>query len=135
MSWSPHTLSQPGFAIAPNFLGLSFEIQDAINDPRSTDPALEQFLINLGPGVPAYRRDQRRRALVEPHDSRRSARTGRPVIVNADFATLFAFSRAVGWQVIYTVNLANLLADTAAAEVQGTGRRRREVLVRRLDRE
>jgi hypothetical protein len=108
---------QPGFAIAPNFLGLSFEITDAIANPRLADPVLEQFLTNLGPGVLRFGGITSDEHWWNP-TTRVVRSDGAPVITNADFATLFAFSRAVGWPVIYTVNLANLQPDTAAAEVQ-----------------
>jgi hypothetical protein len=113
---TPHA-DQPGFAVAPNFLGLSFEIQDAINNPRLADPVLEQFLTNLGPGVLRFGGISSDEHWWNP-TTRVVRSDGAPVITDADFATLFAFSRAVGWPVIYTVNLANLQADTAAAEVQ-----------------
>lgn len=108
---------QPGFAIAPNFLGLSFEITDAVANPRLADPVLEQFLTNLGPGVLRIGGITADEHWWNP-TTRVVRSDGAPVITNADFATLFAFSRAVGWPVIYTVNLANLQPDTAAAEVQ-----------------
>jgi hypothetical protein len=110
-------IGHPGFAIAPNFLGLSFEIWDAIDDPRLADPVLEQFLTNLGPGVLRFGGISSDEHWWNP-TTRVVMSNGAPVITNADFATLFAFSRAVGWPVIYTVNLANLDPDTSAAEVQ-----------------
>ncbi len=113
---TPNT-SQPGYAIAPNFQGLSLEIWDAINNPRLADPALEQFLINLGPGVLRIGGITSDQHWWNP-TTRVARADGAPVIVNADFATLFAFSRAVSWPIIYTVNLANQLPDTAAAEVK-----------------
>lgn len=113
---TPNT-ARPGYTIAPTFLGLSFEIWDAINDPRLADPALEQFMANLGTGVIRVGGITSDEHWWNP--TTRVARTdGAPVITNADFTTLFAFSRAINWPVIYTVNLANLQPDTAAAEVQ-----------------
>jgi Glycosyl hydrolase family 79 C-terminal beta domain len=110
-------ISKPGYAIAPNFQGLSLEIWDAINNPRLADPALEQFLVNLGPGVLRIGGITADEHWWNP--TTRVARTdGAPVIIDADFTTLFAFSRATNWPVIYTVNLANVQPDTAAAEVQ-----------------
>lgn len=109
-------LGQPGFTIAPNFLGLSFEIWDAINDPRLADPVLEQFLVNLGPGVLRFGGITSDQHWWNP-TTRVVRSDGAPVITDADFATLFAFSRAVNWPVVYTVNLANDNPDTAAAEV------------------
>jgi hypothetical protein len=106
----------PGYTIAPNFLGLSFEIWDAINNPRLADPVLEQFLVNLGPGVLRFGGNTADGHWWNP-TTRVSRSDGAPVITNADFETLFAFSRAVGWPVIYTVNLVNLQPDTAAGEV------------------
>src|SRR5579862_592572 len=37
----------PGFTIPTGFVGLSFEITDAINNPRISDPTLVRFLQNL----------------------------------------------------------------------------------------
>jgi hypothetical protein len=108
---------KPGYTIAPNFLGLSFEIWDAINNPRLADPVLEQFLVNLGPGVLRFGGNTADGHWWNP-TTRVKRSDGAPVITNADFQTLFAFSRAVGWPVIYTVNLVNLQPDTAAGEVQ-----------------
>ena len=113
---TPNT-GNPGYAIGPNFQGLSLEIWDAINNPRLADPALEQFLANLGPGVIRVGGITADEHWWNP--TTRVARSdGAPVITNADFTTLFAFSRATKWPVIYTVNLANQQPDTAAAEVQ-----------------
>jgi hypothetical protein len=107
----------PGFAVAPDFQGLSLEIWDAINNPRLADPAFQQFLVNLGPGVLRIGGNTADGHWWNP-TTRGGRSDGAPVITNADFQTLFALSRAVRWPVIYTVNLANLRADTAAAEVQ-----------------
>jgi len=107
----------PGFTVAPNFLGLSFEILEAIDNPRLADPALERFLTNLGPGVLRFGGSTGDQHLWNP-TTRAGSSDSVPVIINSDLQTMFAFSRAVGWPVIYAVNLVNMQPDTAAAEVQ-----------------
>jgi Glycosyl hydrolase family 79 C-terminal beta domain len=109
-------LNAPGFAIPANFLGLSFEAWDATDAPRLTDPALPQFLKNLGAGVLRYGGSTADQQCWNP-STRTVCPAGGPTLINSDFANVFSFSHATGWPVIYTVNLVGLHPDTAAAEV------------------
>jgi hypothetical protein len=109
-------IDNPGFTIAPNFLGLSFEAWDVTDQARLTDPALPRFLTNLGAGVLRYGGSTADQQCWNP-TTRTTCPTSGPTITNADFTNIFGFSRATGWPVIFTVNLVNLQPDTAAAEV------------------
>jgi glycosyl hydrolase family 79 len=113
----PH-IDQPGFSIASNFLGLSFEIWDALDAARLRDPALPRFLTNLGGGVLRYGGSTADQHCWDPATHNRCYDAPGAVVTNADLANVFAFSRATGWPVLYTVNLADQRPDTAAAEVQ-----------------
>ncbi len=110
-------INQPGFTIPANFLGLSFEAWDATDQARLKDPVLPKFLKNLGPGILRYGGATADQQCWNP-TTRTTCPAAGPTLINSDFANVFAFSRATGWPVIYTVNLVGLLPDTAAAEVQ-----------------
>ena len=109
-------LTAPGFTIPANFLGLSFEAWDVTDQARLTDPVLPRFITNLGAGILRYGGSTADQQCWNP-TVRTTCPFGGPTITNADLANIFAFSRATGWPVIYTVNLVNLMPDTAAAEV------------------
>jgi hypothetical protein len=110
-------LTNPGFAIPSNFLGLSFEAWDATDASRLTDPVLPQFLKNLGAGMLRYGGSTGDQQCWNP-TTRTTCPEGGPTITNADFANIATFSHATGWPVIFAVNLVNGQPDTAAAEVQ-----------------
>ena len=110
-------INQPGFTIPANFLGLSFEAWDALDQTRLKDPVLPKFLRNLGPGVLRYGGATADQQCWNP-TTRTTCPAAGPTLINSDFTNIFAFSRATGWPVIYTVNLVGLIPDTAAAEVQ-----------------
>jgi hypothetical protein len=110
-------INQPGFTIPANFLGLSFEAWDATDQARLKDPVLPKFLKNLGAGILRYGGSTADQQCWNP-TTRTRCPAGGPTLINSDFTNIFAFSRATGWPVIYTVNLVGLIPDTAAAEVQ-----------------
>ena len=110
--------NSPGSQIPPDFLGLSYPttyIPETLFDVNDT--SLVNLLNNLGPGILRFGADN----LEYTYWSRSTTATfpGAEVIIHPpDVDRLFAFASAVGWKVLYGLNLGaddpSMAADQAS---------------------
>jgi hypothetical protein len=100
--------NNPGYAISPNFQGLSLETDLLTSDPdylNVKNTALVQLLKNLGPGV--IRIGGGTSDLIGWTGKPRIASDGTTMLTTSDVDRLAAFTKAVDWQVIFGLNMAN----------------------------
>jgi hypothetical protein len=98
----------PGYAISPNFQGLSLETDLLTSDPdflNVNNTALVQLLKNLGPGI--IRIGGGTSDLIGWTGQPRTASDGPLMLTTSDVDRLAAFSKAVDWQVIFGLNMSN----------------------------
>ena len=98
--------SQAGYSIPPTFEGLSFETKILTNNPgflNVNNPVLIQMIRNLGPGV--LRIGGETCDEVFWSDNPRNPSSGRDTLTISDIDRLAAFSMAIGWQVLFGLNL------------------------------
>jgi len=111
--------SHPGYAISPNFQGLSLETDLLTNDPdflNVNNTTLVQLLKNLGPGI--VRIGGGTSDLIGWTGQPRNASDGPGMLTTSDVDRLAAFSKAVDWQVIFGLNMSN--NDQGAARDEAT---------------
>jgi hypothetical protein len=109
--------NSPGHTISPFFEGLSYEtgiFNDNIDFLNENNTVLIQLIKNLGPGV--LRIGGNSSDIVEWTGTPRSANTPAGVLTTTDIDHLAAFSKAVGWPVLFGLNLGKYNPDTAARE-------------------
>lgn len=107
----------PGYRISPFFEGLSFETgiltenPDALNEDNTV---LVQLIKNLGGGI--LRIGGNRGDEINWVGNEEVADTAKNSLTTADVDRLAAFTKAINWDVLFNLNLANNDADAAAQE-------------------
>ena len=109
--------SQSGNLISPTFLGLSFETAILTKNPEylnGNNNALIQLIKNLGPGVLRIGGDTSDE--IDWTGKARTDKTSTDSLTTSDVDRLSAFSKAVGWQVLYGLNMGSNHVGAAADE-------------------
>lgn len=109
--------NQHGYVIAPAFTGLSFETSILAKTPKfllSTNPVLVQLIRNLGTGILRIGGNSSDAVLWSGHS--RSTSTGNDSLSTSDIDSINVFARAIGWPVLFGLNLGNGTSQAAANE-------------------
>src|SRR6201986_44496 len=109
----------PGHAISSFFEGLSYEagiFDDNADFLNENNAVIVQLIKNLGPGV--LRIGGNSSDEVEWTGAPRSATTPPGSLTTTDIDHLTAFSKAIGWPVLFGLNLGKYNPDSAASEAQ-----------------
>ena len=96
----------PGIAIADDFIGLSFEtgsLTTATGFPAE-NPVLQRMVAQVGPGLLRFGGNSVDQ-LTGWMRGQRAPSTPTSVITSSDADRVFAFARAVGWRVLFSLNL------------------------------
>ena len=96
----------PGIAIARDFIGLSFEtgsLTTATGFPAE-NPVLQRMVAQVGPGLLRFGGNSVDQ-LTGWIRGQRAPSTPASVIASSDANRVFAFARAVGWRVLFSLNL------------------------------
>jgi hypothetical protein len=107
----------PGYAIPSIFEGLSFETGVLCKNPEflnENNTVLIQLLKNLGPGMLRIGGDTSDE--IDWTGGSRSASTSTDSLTTTDIDRLSAFSKAIGWPVLFGLNLGSNHAEAAAEE-------------------
>jgi uncharacterized protein (TIGR03437 family) len=96
----------PGLAIPSGFLGLSFETGSLTTTTGfpAENTVFQQMVAQLGPGVARFGGNSVDQ-LTGWMRGQRTASTSSSVITSSDADRAFAFARAVGWQVLFSLDL------------------------------
>ncbi|CAN5390389.1 glycosyl hydrolase family 79 C-terminal domain-containing protein [soil metagenome] len=109
--------SQPGFPVPRSFEGLSYETGLLIQNPdflNEDNLVLVQLIKNLGPGILRIGGDTSDE--IEWTGQPRTAATGKDSLTTSDVDRLSAFSKAIGWKVLFGLNLGNNNVKAAVNE-------------------
>jgi hypothetical protein len=109
----------PGAYIAPDFLGLGFEMGVLREQRFAGDASLERLLTNLGPGTLRFGGNSVERTRWATSGARSTSSGGADdtlVVQAADFDRVIAFARRVGWRVVVALNLGAFDPERGAAE-------------------
>ena len=113
--------SRPGYTIPQTFEGLSYETDILVEDPEylnENNKVLIQLIKNLGPGI--LRIGGNSSDLVRWTGSARTAATPPHSLTTSDIDRLSAFDKAIGWPVLFGLNLGSgnvVTAENEAANV------------------
>ncbi len=114
VSWAQTTVTitahpqSPGSAIPNNFLGLSFEtgsLTSATGFPAA-NAVFQQMVSQIGPGVVRFGGNSVDK-LTGWMRGQRTSSTPSSVLTSSDIDPVFAFARATGWRVLWSLNLGN----------------------------
>ncbi|HWZ16838.1 MAG TPA: glycosyl hydrolase family 79 C-terminal domain-containing protein [Mucilaginibacter sp.] len=111
--------SHPGNRIAGNFQGLSYETGLLIESPEilnADNTELIQLIKNLGPGVLRIGGNSSDNIAWTGHE--RTPANGKDELTTTEVDRLSAFSKAIGWPVLFGLNLGNNNAAAAADEAR-----------------
>jgi hypothetical protein len=111
--------SQPGKAISPTFEGLSFETAILTRNPEYLDAnniVLIQLLKNLGPGILRIGGDTSDE--IDWTGNARSFGTSKDSLTTSDIDRLSAFSKAIGWPVLFGLNMGSNDVNAASNEAR-----------------
>ncbi len=120
----------PGAAIPNNFIGLSFEtgsLTSATGFP-ATNAVFREMLSQIGPGVMRFGGNSVDK-LTGWMRGQRTSSTPSSVLTSSDVDPVFALARAVGWRVLWSVNLGNGNPTTDADEAAYVYQTASDVLV------
>ena len=109
--------STPGHSVSPAFEGLSYETGIFDENPdflNENNTVFIQLIKNLGTGVLRIGGDSSDETIWT--GSKRNSSTPSNSLTTTDIDHLAAFSKAIGWPVIFGLNLGKFDADTAAKE-------------------
>jgi hypothetical protein len=109
----------PGAYVAPDFLGLGFEMGVLRERRFASDPTLERLLAELGPGTLRFGGNSVERTRWATGGVRFAAEGGAGdtlLVQPADFDRVIAFARRIGWRVVVAINLGAYDPEQAAAE-------------------
>jgi uncharacterized protein (TIGR03437 family) len=107
----------PGIAIPGNFIGLSFEsgsLTSATGFPAE-NAVFQRMVSQLGPGLARFGGNSVDQ-LTGWMRGQRTSSTSSSVITSSDADRAFAFARAVGWQVLWSLDLGKGVPATDADE-------------------
>jgi uncharacterized protein (TIGR03437 family) len=106
----------PGVAIPGNFIGLSFEANSLTSGSFPAENAVFQRMVSqIGPGLIRFGGNSVDQ-LTGWTRGQRTPSTPSSVMTSSDIDPAFAFARAVGWQVLFSVNLGHGDPPTDADE-------------------
>ena len=108
-----------GYTISPTFEGLSFETAILTQNPEYLNPnnaVFVQLFKNLGPGL--LRIGGGTSDEINWSGGPRSMSTASSVLTTSDIDRLSAFSKAIGWPVLFGLNLAAYQVSASANEAQ-----------------
>ena len=109
--------SHPGYTIPTTFEGLSFETGILVDSPEflnENNQVLIQLIKNLGPGV--LRIGGNSSDLIKWSGIARTAETPAKTLTTSEIDRLSAFDKAIGWPVLFGLNLGSGTAAIAANE-------------------
>jgi hypothetical protein len=109
--------TQKGYAISPNFLGLSFETAILTENPNFlnvNNTTLIQLIKNLGPGILRIGGDSSDETFWAGNGHSGSTDS----LTTTDIDRLSGFANAIGWPVLFGLNLGNDDAYAAADEAK-----------------
>jgi hypothetical protein len=108
---------QRGYLIAQTFLGLSFETAILTKNSEylnANNNTLIQLLKNIGPGILRIGGDTSDE--IDWTGKARTGKTSTNLLTTSDIDRLSAFSKAVGWPVLYGLNMGSYNVSAAADE-------------------
>jgi hypothetical protein len=111
--------NETGIVIPERFQGLSYETGILAESPEilnADNKVLVQLIKNLGPGILRIGGDSSDETFWTGHA--RKANTGKDSITTTDIDRLAGFSKAIGWPVMFGLNMGKNDAAVAANEVQ-----------------
>jgi hypothetical protein len=109
--------SHPGYTIPETFEGLSYETRMLVDSPgflNENNKVLIQLIKDLGPGI--LRIGGNSSDLTKWTGSRRTTETPANTLTTSEIDRLSAFDKAIGWPVLFGLNLGSGTAATAANE-------------------
>ena len=109
--------SHPGYKISPIFEGLSFETEILTKNPEYlniNNNAFIQLIKNLGPGI--LRIGGGTSDKIDWTGKPRDSNTPANILTTSDIDRLSAFSKAIGWQVLFGLNLGSNNVNASANE-------------------
>jgi hypothetical protein len=111
--------NQPGVQVPANFQGLSYETGLLIESPEilnANNTVLIQLIKNLGPGL--LRIGGNSSDNISWTGQARTSSTGKDALTTSEIDRLSAFSKAIGWPVLFGLNLGNNNAPAAVDEAR-----------------
>ena len=110
-------LASPGVSIPNNFIGLSYEVGSLTSSTGfpAANPVFRQMVSQIGPGVARFGGNSVDK-LTGWMRGQRTPSTSTSVLTSSDIDPVFNWARAVGWTVLFSVNLGMGTASADADE-------------------